>query len=212
MYFRMDGVFMKKILKLTWMIALLTAVFWTVSVVRDKQSLQEGLIRLHVVANSDSVEDQTLKLQVRDAVLSYLETAMDTLPSAEEAKAYLQENLHKLECFVNQYLLSQGSAYTASVSLGRETFGVRDYDTFSLPSGVYESLRVTIGEGEGKNWWCVVFPRLCLPAVSQDFEEAAVGAGFSESLVPTLQQDQGYEVRFFLLDVLGRIENFFFRK
>ena len=207
----MDGVFMKKIFKLICILALLATVLWAGSVFHDKQSLQEDLIRLHVVANSDSEEDQALKLQVRDAVLSYLENAMDMIPNAGQAKTYLQGNLHKLESFVNQYLISQGSTYTASVSLGKEQFGIRDYDTFSLPSGVYESLRVTIGEGAGKNWWCVVFPRLCLPAVSQSFEDAAAGADFSQSLVPALQQEKGYEVRFFLLDVLGRIENFFFK-
>jgi len=87
---------------------------------------------------------------------------------------------------------------------------VRNYDTFRLPAGVYESLRIVIGEGEGKNWWCVVFPELCLPATAEGFESVAVGSGFSEALSGALTGETQYEIRFFLLDCFGRLENFFF--
>jgi stage II sporulation protein R len=207
----MGGVFMKKFLIITCICTFIIAVLLMASVVQDRLSLDRQLIRLHVVANSDSEEDQALKLQVRDRVLEYLQDNMEEEWDVQEAKAYLQDNLSKVEEEISSFLLSKGLDDACVVSLGQEAFGVRDYDTFSLPSGVYESLRITIGHGEGKNWWCVVFPRLCLPAVSRDFEETAVGAGFSNALVPTLQQKEGYEVRFFLLDVLGRIENFFFQ-
>ena len=89
---------------------------------------------------------------------------------------------------------------------------MRQYDTFALPSGVYESLRISIGEAQGKNWWCVVFPSLCMPAVGENFSDAAAGAGFDDGLTNTLQQKKGYEIRFFLLDWLGWLENLLFRK
>lgn len=203
---------MKKIWKLIVVCLALAAIVGTVSLIADRKALQEDLIRLHVVANSDSQKDQELKLQVRDEVLRYLQDAMEKLPDAQEAKSFLAKHLQELENHIDGFLKGKGSDYSVCVSLGKEMFDIREYDTFSLPSGVYESLRITIGQGQGRNWWCVVFPRLCLPAVSSSFEDTAAGAGFSKSLVPTLQQEKGYEVRFFLLDVLGRIENFFFHK
>ena len=104
-----------------------------------------------------------------------------------------------------------GSGETAKITFLKEEFDTREYDTFSLPAGVYESLRITIGEGAGKNWWCVVFPSLCVPATTEGFADTAAGSGFDNSLTGALGNNGGYKVRFFLLDCLGRIENFFHR-
>lgn len=197
---------MRKLVKRTLVLGLLALCVLGGMVVADKQLLRENLIRLHVVANSDSQEDQAIKLEVRDAIIAALQEGMDTSMDADEAKEYLSAHLTDLEMVANAALARAGSTNTATVALGMEEFPVREYDTFSLPSGVYESLRVTIGEGEGHNWWCVVFPSLCVPATSADFTDAAVAAGFPEDLANTLAGD--YEVRFFLLDYLGRLENF----
>ena len=89
-----------------------------------------------------------------------------------------------------------------------EEFATRYYDTFTLPAGIYEALRITIGEGEGQNWWCVVFPTLCVGATVEEFEETAHCAGFSDGLTGALTGEDGYEVRFFFLDALGKLENF----
>lgn len=199
---------MKKLLKFACILLALYVVFWCGTLYADRKALNENLIRLHVVANSDSEEDQALKLKVRDAVVDRLQETMQNLPDVEDAKAYLEEHLPELEAFVNQLIRELGFVDTAKVSLNREAFDIREYDTFSLPSGQYESLRITIGEGEGENWWCVVFPTLCLPATSEDFEDTAVGAGFSKGLTESLQSDS-FHIRFFLLDCLGQIENFF---
>ena len=202
---------MKKFWKIFCLCTLLVAAVFSASLLSDRYCLNEQLIRMHVVANSDSSADQNLKLQVRERVLVFLQGNMDLDCDVQEAKLYLQQHLGDIEDEVNQFLSLHGSTDRAKVSLCKETFGTRDYDTFSLPSGVYESLKITIGQGEGKNWWCVVFPRLCLPAVNQEFSDTAVSAGFSQELIPTLQREEGYEVRFLLLDVLGKIQNFFFK-
>lgn len=178
---------------------------------RDRQKLDEGLIRLHVVAASDSKEDQSVKLQVRDAVTAYLQDVMADIGDVDAAKTYLQENLPKIQSIANQVLAGAGRQDTAVVQLGKEIFDTRYYDTFRLPAGVYESLRIIIGEGEGKNWWCVVFPSLCLPATTSGFESVAAGAGFDEALLGALEGKPAYEIRFFLLDKLGELENKFFR-
>lgn len=182
------------------------------ALVMDRQTLKNELVRLHVVAASDSAEDQAVKLRVRDAVIESLRSEMQNLTDVEQAKAYLQENLPKIEKVANRVLAESGFTDTASVSLCVEEFATRFYDTFTLPAGLYESLRITIGPGEGHNWWCVVFPNLCLPATSDGFEAVACGAGLSETLTDTLTGEAGYEVRFFLLDAIGQLENLLHRE
>jgi len=203
----MDGVFMKKWIKRSCILLLILSILWCGGVISDKLTLKENLIRLHIVANSDSQEDQMLKLQLRDAVMEKLQPVMDEIPDAKAAKTYLQAQLPELERYVNNILRQLGSTYTAVVTLGKEAFGLREYDTFSLPSGVYESLRITIGQGQGKNWWCVVFPGLCVP---QSTEEVTAGAFFSDRVTGTLEKKEEYRPRFFLLDCIGKLENLLF--
>lgn len=173
----------------------------------QRQQLRQELIRFHVVANSDAPQDQAVKLQVRDAVLESIRGDLRQIRDVEAAKGYLNAKLPEIQCIARETLKAAGFSETVSVSLCREEFGTRVYDTFMLPSGVYESLRIILGEGQGQNWWCVTFPNLCLPAASEGFEDVAAGAGFSEDLVRTLSNRENYEVRFFLLDALGRLEN-----
>ena len=175
----------------------------------DRNMLNHGLIRFHVVADSDSPEDQEIKLKVRDAVIDGIQSDLRKVRDINEAREYLQVNLPRIRSLVDQTLRELGSGDESTVNLCEEYFDIRHYDTFSLPAGVYESLKIVIGEGLGKNWWCVSFPGLCLPATMNGFEDAAVGAGFSEPLVKTLSGNEAYEIRFFLLDQLGRLENFF---
>ena len=94
------------------------------------------------------------------------------------------------------------------MSLKEECFDIRHYDTFSLPSGVYTSLRVEIGEAEGKNWWCVAFPSLCMPATSEKFAEVAVDAGLSDKLTQSISGNEKVEILFYFLDLIGNLENF----
>ena len=187
---------------------LLAVSVWTWGLLRDRQYLDQELIRLHVVANSDTEADQSIKLQVRDAIVASLSEGMADIGDVQAAKAYLRENLSKIESIANKTLEAAGVDSRAVVTLCRETFDIRKYDTFTLPAGVYESLRVVIGEGQGKNWWCVAFPTLCMSATSEEFEEAAQTAGMDENLSETLTG--GYQLRFFLLDALGRVENICF--
>ena len=191
---------------------LIAAGVWMMMLVCDRQLLREELIRLHVVAASDSEMDQALKLKVRDAVVESLKAEMNNLTDPEQAKEYLQQNLPKIEALANRVLREAGCSDVATVRLCLEEFSRRVYDTFTLPAGIYQALRITIGEGEGKNWWCVVFPSLCIPATTDGFEDVAAAAGFPESLTAALEGKEGYEIRFFLLDVLGQLENVLHRE
>ena len=199
---------MKKCVKRVLFCFFVAVLVWCAGLLKDREMLHNGLIRLHVVAASDSAVDQSIKLQVRDAVTESLRSAMEDIRDVEAAKAYLQENLPKIQHIANETLRAAGWDGEAVVSLCREAFDTRYYDTFTLPAGIYEALRITIGEGEGHNWWCVVFPTLCIPESTEGFSDVAAGAGFSTTLRDTLTEE--YEVRFYLLDLLGRLENLFF--
>lgn len=205
----MGGVFMFKLLRRILFCLLL---LWLGGLAVQHHQLGDNVIRIHVVAASDSREDQAVKLQVRDAVNGYLRQAMTGISDAQAAKTWLESALPQLEEVANQALRQAGSMDTVQVKLTAEEFATRIYDTFSLPAGVYDALRITIGPGEGQNWWCVAFPSLCLPATSEGFQAQAVSAGFSQSLADTLTCQDGYELRFFLLDCLGQLENFLHRQ
>ena len=200
---------MKKLMKLILLSAMVVSAFALGGIIADKQQLSQGIVRLHVIANSDSQQDQVQKLQVRDAIVTYLQPKMQQMTDKQQVMEYLAQSLQQIETAANATLEKIGSAHRATVKLDKSLFDTRDYETFSLPAGVYDALRVQIGAAEGKNWWCVVFPTLCLPATSDEFAATAAASGFDEELSNTLQKTNGYEIRFFLLDCFGKLENFF---
>ena len=191
------------------MLLLIACAVYMVYVIKDRKTLNDQIIRLHVVGASDTDEDQNTKIMVRDAILDRLRELTEGATSKDQVQEILSQNLEILQDTANQVLQQAGIEQCAYVTLQKEAFETRVYDTFSLPAGVYDSLRIVIGAGEGKNWWCVVFPDLCVPAATKEVEDVAVSAGFSENLGKTLT-DEEYQIRFLLLDWLGRVENYFF--
>lgn len=198
---------MKRHLRRIALAAFAVVCVWTWGIVTDSRVLHEELLRLHVVGSSDSKEDQDVKLLVRDAVLASLEEGLQDLTDVDAAVDYVCRMLPKVESAANRALAAAGFDDTAVVTLEEEAFPTREYDTFSLPAGVYRALRVVIGEGEGRNWWCVVFPQLCMGS-GEDFVETASVAGMSEELTGTLEGE--YELRFWVLEKLGQMRNYFF--
>ena len=196
---------MKKHLRRIALVAFAVVCVYAWGIVTDAQALNEELLRLHVVGASDSKEDQNVKLLVRDAVLQSLEDGLRGLADLDDACDYVARMLPEVEAAANNCLEAAGFDDTVTVSLTEEAFPTRQYDTFSLPAGVYKALRVVIGEGEGKNWWCVVFPQLC---AGNDFVETASVAGFSEELTGTLEGKR--EIRFWLLEKFGELKNWIF--
>ena len=171
----------------------------------QSQRMADKIIRLHVVANSDTSADQAVKLAVRDAVLREAGRVLD---GAEDPKQAVAAQLPALEAAANAELQRQGSEDLARVSFRRELFPTREYDTFSLPAGVYDSLRVAIGQGEGHNWWCVIFPSLCVPATADGFAEAAAAGGVSTGEIRLLTQaDPAYTVKFRSLELLQALKS-----
>ena len=182
---------------------LMLAVFFALGTAleRQQQDLSGRLLRLHVVANSDNEEDQALKLRVRDAVLEEANGLLARADSRDQAVGLLRENLDRLETAAKQTLLAQGSAQKVTVSLERELFGTRYYDTFALPGGYYDALRVTLGSGEGHNWWCVVYPQICTAAVSDQRTVAVMGGLTEDQALLLTEEEPVYEFRFRVLEL-----------
>ena len=163
---------------------------------RRQDDLQQKMIRLHVVANSDSERDQALKLQVRDKVLRFTEQTMRSAESREAANEALRASLPEIERMAEDTLLESGCVDSVEARLEPAEFPLKSYDGFRLPAGEYMALRVLIGEAEGQNWWCVVFPPLCTAAACQ-WQDAGRAAGLEEDDLSLMaEEDAGYELRF----------------
>ena len=160
-----------------------------------QEALAHKLIRLHVLAQSDSAADQQAKLRARDAVLELLGPALEGAESRSEAVAVIREIAPIL---VQRARLAAG-AESAALELGRERYPLREYGDFALPAGEYLSLRISLGEGEGRNWWCVVYPPLCTSS-------AESAAAFDEEDWRLISEDgTSYEIRFRLLELWGEL-------
>ena len=122
---------------------------------------KEKLIRFHVIANSDTEEDQELKLKVRDAVISYLQPKLEQSKSIEESEIIIKNEYDNLEEIANKVIVDNGYDYNVNIGLKYSYFPAKQYSSVVLPAGKYKALKIIIGEGNGKNWWCVMFPPLC---------------------------------------------------
>lgn len=177
---------------------------------REQADLAGSVIRLHVIANSDSEQDQNLKLQVRDRILEQAAALYRPEDDVEMARQRLEDNLALLAQTGRQAVEEQGYDYPVSVQLERTWFPTKTYTDFALPAGNYEALRVVIGEGEGQNWWCVVFPPLCLGSVSETVDEAAAAGSFTQGQVALITgETEGYVVKFKLMELWEELKNHF---
>ena len=159
---------------------------------KEDMELYSGFIRLHVVANSDSDEDQALKLKVRDAVLELLGDEMETSPDLEQARTAAERLMPEAERVARHVLRDSGFSYGATVTLGYEYYPTRDYGGFRLPAGRYLSYRIVLGSGEGHNWWCVVFPSVCIPSAAK----GKLSDSASESASKMAENPQKYVMKF----------------
>jgi len=157
-----------------------------------QSSVTSSLVRLHVIAHSDDEYEQELKLRVRDAVLSSISPALTKASSPEEAQAIISAHLSEIA----DAALSASEGRVIKVTLGREHYPTRVYEYFTLPAGTYQSLRVIIGEGKGRNWWCIVFPPVCLDAVSNEKLRSVMSR---DDL--NLIDGDGYELRFRIIEL-----------
>ena len=167
----------------------------------SESALADQVLRLHVVANSDSDSDQARKLLVRDAVLAEASQLLEGVSDRKGAEAALSPHLEELAQAGTEALAKTGRADPVTVALADQWFPTKEYDGFSLPAGQYRALKVTIGEGRGRNWWCVVFPPLCLASVAEESVETAAEGVLSQDQVALITgQDGGYVLKFRLIE------------
>ncbi len=176
---------------------------------REQQELADCVIRFHVIANSDSAEDQALKLAVRDRVLEQAEGMYPEGATLEQARQALEGHLNLLAAAGREVVEEQGYDYPVSAQLTDCWFPTKEYEGFALPAGNYTALRVTIGEGEGQNWWCVAFPPLCLGAASETVEQAAQAGLFTPGQAALVTgESEGYVLKFKAMEWLGELQGF----
>ena len=182
--------------------AVIIAVLWGINAERQQEVLSGKLIRLHVVADSDDERDQEVKLLVRDAVTEKLGAMLCGVTARDEAYNIIDSNLCAISETANSVLSGALSGDQASVTLTQESFPTRYYDTFALPAGKYTTLKVVIGEGRGRNWWCVVFPPLCTAAAS----DLPAAESFSEDEIRLITDGGGSTViKFRTLEIIAKI-------
>lgn len=162
------------------------------------EALSDALVRLHVIAVSDEAEEQEIKLRVRDSVLAYLEPRLEGADDAAEARELISAELDGIKAAAE----TAAEGREVSVTLSREYYPTRDYGSFALPAGSYESLRVVLGEGEGHNWWCVVFPPLCLSAAEAENALETLGGDSAQLLSG---EGEGVVFKFRLLELWGEL-------
>ena len=172
-----------------------------VSLGHELDSLRNGVLRIHILANSDSDEDQALKLQVRDVLLEHSDELFSGSGSVEEALLNAEGVLNDVEEIAQQTVCSMGYDYKVHAEIVDMHFDNRVYGDITMPSGMYTALRVTIGEAEGHNWWCVMYPPLCIPAAGEVIpDEKAEDIFFSDTQQEIMHNPQKYKVRFAIWD------------
>ncbi len=190
-----------KICEIASLLALATVLLWGAWTAHSQDMLARKMIRLHVIANSDSEQDQTLKLQVRDKVLTEATAILEEADNMPQAAQKLEESLPKMEAIASEEIRGQGYDYPVAAELEESEFPTKEYDGFRLPSGEYLALRIVIGEGAGHNWWCVVFPPLCTTAAT-DLEQTAIAAGLDEEDISLItEEDDGYVLKFHAVEL-----------
>ena len=202
--------FMDRNLK-TWEMALLFGVLCALAagawLGQEQQELSEQVVRLHVIANSNSGQDQELKLAVRDRVLAKAETLYPQDTTREQALEILAAHLPDLEREGQRVVEEWGLEQQVSARVERAWFPTKEYGNFALPAGDYTALKIVLGDGKGENWWCVAFPPLCLGAASVTMEQAVQAGDFTQEQADLMTgENQGYVLKFKALELLGELK------
>ena len=179
--------------------------------IHGESEIYDSVVRLHVLANSDSEGDQALKLKVRDAIIEVVTPAVKDCRSQSEAIAAIGGVMGQIECAAREVIQDEGFDYSVAVEIGEEYYPTRTYESCAFPEGEYVSLRVYIGEGEGQNWWCCLFPPLCLSASSADDkqsnEDAFISVGLTSDQYKLITESDSpkYRARFKILETFERL-------
>lgn len=170
-------------------------------------NLESDVLRLHILANSDSEADQNLKLKVRDRLLENSEELFKECDTLEEMERTAEEKLDEINDIVLEVIDENGFYYGAKTNLVNMEFDNRVYGDMTMPAGNYEALRITIGEAQGHNWWCVMYPPLCIPAAETvESDKSAACEYFSADELDVMENPQNYRVKFKCAEVFKSVK------
>lgn len=167
---------------------------------QECDEIRHGALRLHILANSDSDEDQALKLAVRDALLAGTEDLFEATQSKEQAAEAAERHLAEIEQLAGEEIRRQGYAYPVTARMVNRYFETRVYDGFTMPAGRYDAVQVEIGAGDGRNWWCVMFPPMCIPAAEEHNETPL------EEQIRSLGEQPRYQPAFAVVEVFESLQ------
>ena len=195
--------FSKKI-KISVTVGIVVAILFSIcSFAKTSEEIRSDVLRLHVIANSDTSVDQNLKLRLRDYILQEGKDIFNGSVNVENAVEKIEPVLPELEKSAKAFVNQAGFDYDVKISLSNEYFTTRTYETVTLPAGKYLALRVVIGSGEGHNWWCVMFPPMCVPAADKKDEIENV---FSEKEIKLVESKPKYEPRFKVVEIYEQLK------
>ncbi len=193
-----------KLVEIAFFLSLFICIFSCLSFENDCKGIRKEIMRLHVIANSDSEADQTLKLDVRDSILEKSKELFGTQNNISDATEILKSKKQALIKTADEVIKKAGYNYKARVEIAESYFPTRQYDSVTLPAGYYKSVRVILGEGKGKNWWCVLFPPMCLPAAAKG--EINLNDVLTQSQMKLVKSDPRFEVRFWIVEKLQNLK------
>lgn len=196
----------KKILIILLTLALLIGLL-AVLPVHSESNIYDSVLRLHVIANSDSDEDQALKLLVRDAVLLEAQSLLKSTSSRDDAERIIAQSTERLRLTAERAVRENGYSYPVSITLEKENYPTKSYESCAFPAGEYTSLQIFIGDASGQNWWCVLFPPLCLSAATDKDAFASVGITDGQYQIITDTKNPKYKIRFKILESFSEIVN-----
>ena len=171
------------------------------------ENLQKDVFRLHILANSDTETDQQLKLKVRDGILEYTKELFGNCQTREQAIRTAEKNLDKIKEKCQTVISENGFDYKIDAYITNMDFNTRVYENFTLPAGKYDALRIVIGNGQGHNWWCMIYPSLCIPSAQKNKPELSLDS----SEIDVISHSEQYEIKFRLVEIFENICSFFDR-
>ena len=204
----LGGVFLKLIEKSILVGFIFTILFNCLGFSSNCRGINNKILRLHILANSDSKEDQELKLKVRDKILDFSKEYLKNVTNKEKAEVLIKENLDKIKKVAEEEIARHGYNYPVSVELKETYFTTREYENFTLPAGNYDALRILIGKANGHNWWCVMFPALCI-GVSKKESDQKIDSVLNSNESDIVENKCKYEFRFKTLECINNVKNWF---
>ncbi|HDK7166843.1 TPA: stage II sporulation protein R [Clostridium botulinum] len=177
----------------------------------EQKNISNKIIRFHVLANSDSIEDQSLKLKVKDEIIKHMMPKLDKSNSIDESRKILKENDKEIKKIAENIINKNGYKYSVNTYLGQEQFPIKTYGNITLPQGQYEAYKIVIGNGQGQNWWCVMFPPLCFVDVTKgevstkETEQKMKKVLKEEELKSINNSKNSYEIKFKVVEEINKL-------